>query len=324
MFVSWRAATERALYAPDGFYRRPALPAAHFRTSVHGSDRFAEAIAVLLGRIDLVRLTVVDVGSGGGELLSGLSRLVSSAVRLVGVDLRPRPDGLPERVEWRCTMPDSVSGLVIANEWLDNVPVDVVELAEDGPRTVLVEPSTGEERLGPGVGSAEVAWLREWWPLRSIGDRAEVGRPRDAAWGEVVSRLRQGVAVAVDYGHLRTDRPVDGTLAGYRSGRPVRPIPDGSCDVCAHVAVDAVRVSGEEVAGQAATLLRQRDALRALGVEGVRPPASKATEDPAGYLRSLARAGGEGELLDPGGLGEFFWLVQPVGGCFPALEYGKI
>ena len=44
--VSWRVATERALYGPDGFFRRH-RPGAHFRTSVHASPLFAEAVARL-------------------------------------------------------------------------------------------------------------------------------------------------------------------------------------------------------------------------------------------------------------------------------------
>src|SRR5262249_28255637 len=43
--VGWRTAMERALYGPEGFYTRGERPAAHFRTSVHASHRFALAVA---------------------------------------------------------------------------------------------------------------------------------------------------------------------------------------------------------------------------------------------------------------------------------------
>jgi SAM-dependent MidA family methyltransferase len=333
VFLSWRAAIDRALYGPDGFYRRAALPSAHFRTSVHASDRFAAAIAVALARIDVLLgspadLAIVDVGAGGGELLTALVGLVSGPLRdrlrPVGVDLRSRPDGLSDRIEWRGSVPDSFVGLLIANEWLDNVPVDVVELGEDGPHTVLVDPSTGTEQPGSEPDRGDLVWLRRWWPLRSVGNRAEVGLSRDIAWAEAVGRLRAGVAIAVDYGHLLADRPSRGTLAGYRSGRWTRPIPDGSCDVCAHVALDAVLAAGEAVAGRPAILTTQRDALRALGLTGNRPHIAMAAENPAEYLKSLVRSGVEGELLEPAGLGGFHWIVQPVGACFPALECGKM
>jgi len=48
-------------------------------------------------------------------------------------------------------------------------------------------------------------------------------------------------------------------------------------------------------------------------VSGARPPLTLATTDPAGYVRALAGAGEAAELTAPGGLGDFGWLVQPVG-----------
>jgi hypothetical protein len=44
-----------------------------------------------------------------------------------------------------------------------------------------------------------------------------------------------------------------------------------------------------------------------------RPDASSAHQDPAGYLTDLRLAGEAAELLDPGGLGAFGWLVQSRG-----------
>ncbi|MGY0006699.1 SAM-dependent methyltransferase, partial [Micromonospora sp. I033] len=106
---------------------------------------------------------------------------------------------------------------------------------------------------------------------------------------------------------------VDGTLTGYRGGRQVAPVPDGSCDVTAHVAMDSVASAGERVARCAYTLVSQREGLRALGADGGRPPLSLASRDPAGYLRALAAASAVAELTDPAGLGGHWWLLQPVG-----------
>ena len=60
-------------------------------------------------------------------------------------------------------------------------------------------------------------------------------------------------------------------------------------------------------------MLPQREALRALGVTGARPPLALASTDPAAYVRALASAGEAAELTAAGGLGDFGWLVQPVG-----------
>ncbi|MGW0375530.1 hypothetical protein ACWDZW_43145, partial [Streptomyces coeruleorubidus] len=55
------------------------------------------------------------------------------------------------------------------------------------------------------------------------------------------------------------------------------------------------------------------EALRVLGVTGARPPLTLASTDPAAYVRALASAGEAAELTAAGGLGDFGWLVQPVG-----------
>jgi hypothetical protein len=66
-------------------------------------------------------------------------------------------------------------------------------------------------------------------------------------------------------------------------------------------------------------LVTQRAALRALGVDGARPPLALAHRDPAAYLRRLADAGAAAELTDPAGLGGHYWLLQPVGLAAPAV-----
>ncbi|MFC4495251.1 SAM-dependent methyltransferase [Streptomyces ovatisporus] len=374
-WTTWRAAAERALYGADGepegggratvgFFVRE-RPGSHFRTSVHASPLFAEAVARLLLYVDeaLARpaeLTLVDVGAGAGELLAGvLAALPAEAagrVRPYAVERAPRPEGLDERIVWTPELPTGAGlvGLLFANEWLDNVPVDVVETAPDGvPHTVLVRPADGAERLGGPLGEGPDAdWLTDWWPLGpedppatgaprpgaaarpGAGLRAEIGRPRDEAWAAAVRTLDRGLAVAVDYAHSRDDRPPFGTLTGYLDGRETRPVPDGGRDLTAHVALDACAAAGALAAEEkqpggrgngdggrtdgtgaaSPALLSQRDALRALGVRGTRPPLKLASTEPAEYVRRLAAAGEAAELTDPAGLGAFSWLVQPLGG----------
>ncbi|GAA2427038.1 SAM-dependent methyltransferase [Streptomyces mauvecolor] len=307
----WRAATERALYGEGGFYLRPEGPAGHFRTSVHASPLFAGAVARLLeevaaglgpGPVDLV-----DVGAGRGELLSGVLAALPAGfpVRAYAVERAPRPAGLDDRINWRGTIPSGIRGLLFANEWLDNVPVDVAEADPDGvARLVLVRPD-GTETLGAPVSGADAEWLARWWPLSEPGSRAEIGWPRDEAWAGAVGSLDAGVAVAVDYAHASGARPPFGTLSGFRGGREVSPVPDGSCDITAHVALDACALPGAE-------LVPQRSALARLGVSGARPPLSLASSDPAGYVRALAAAGEAAELTSRGGLGDFGWLIQRV------------
>jgi len=309
-WVRWREATERALYGDDGFFRRNA-PAQHFRTSVHVSPALAATLLRLARDSDLD--TVVDVGAGGGELLSALHRL-APGLRLVGVDLAGRPAALPADVDWLDRIPGGLDGaLLVGNEWLDDVPVDVVELTDDGWRLVLVDPATGAERVGAAPATEDAQWLADWWPAGTVGDRAEIGRPRDEAWAAAVGALTRGVALAIDYAHHRSARPRMGSLTGYRHGRQVPPVPDGSCDVTSHVALDACAAAGTGAGATSTLLTTQRAALTALGVRRSTPPHELSRSDPAAYLRALATAGEVAELSDPDGLGGFGWLLQTRG-----------
>ncbi|MEW2113607.1 SAM-dependent methyltransferase [Streptomyces sp. NPDC005474] len=312
----WRVAAQEALYGERGFYRRPEGPAGHFRTSVHASPLFAGAVARLLCRVDEAlgrpaSLGFVDMGAGRGELVTGvlaaLPPEVAARARGYAVELADRPAGLDHRVEWLTEPPGGVTGLLFANEWLDNVPVEVAEVDPAGvPRLVLVR-RDGNERLGEPVAGADARWLARWWPLPpEPGLRAEIGLPRDTAWAAAAATVDRGLAVAVDYAHTAGARPPFGTLTGFRAGRERAPVPDGSCDLTAHVALDACARPG-------ARLLTQREALHALGVAGGRPPLPLASTDPAAYVRALAGAGEAAELTATGGLGDFGWLVEPVG-----------
>lgn len=298
--VTWHQAWEHALYGDAGFFRT-SRPIDHFRTNVH-VEPFADAIAELARRTSAA--TVVDLGAGGGELLVALRDRLPD-VELVGVELAERPANLPGTIGWRRTLPDRVDGLLIANEWLDNVPCEVVEVDDDGVvRELLIDPATGVESHGAPPASS---WLRDWWPLDEPGQRAEVGLARDLAWADAVSRV-QGTAIAIDYGHLRGDRPPFGSVRSYADGREVDVRLDGTRDVTAHVALDAA------ASASGGRLVRQRDALIALGVDGGRPALDLARSDPAAYVRGLSRSGEAGELLARGGLGDFWWIVCETAG----------
>ncbi|MGC5308643.1 SAM-dependent methyltransferase [Micromonospora zamorensis] len=262
---------------------------------------------------------------------------LAERVRFTAVEYASRPQDLPEEINWVSEIPAEINGVLLATEWLDNVPLDVAAHTADGWRYVLVDPESGAEEIGERVSPADLDWLSKWWPSptspryadhdvtsgvtwpdatsgsESGFRRAEIGRTRDEAWANAVRQISRGLAVAVDYGHLSGDRPVDGTLTGYRGGRQVPPVPDGSSDVTAHVAMDSVASAGSEVARCAYSLVLQREALRALGADGGRPPLSLAGTDPAGYVRALAAASAVAELTDPVGLGGHWWLRQPVG-----------
>jgi len=312
--VPWREAWHDALYGPRGFYRGAEGPAGHFTTSTHAplGASFADALARLADREGVHH--VVDVGCGRGELLTHLAARRPD-LRLTGVDVVPRPDDLPDAVAWLrspggAALPPELTDLddvlVVAHEWLDVVPCTVAEVVAPGRLAlVLVEPATGEEATGGVPTDDELAWCARYWPVAGlpVGARVEVGLTRDLAWGDLVARVRTGILLGVDYGHTAGDRPVRGTLTAYREGALVTPVPDGSCDLTAHVAVDSLE--HDEVT-------TQRAALHGLGLHARTPDHGLARTDPAGYLAALAGASAVGALTAPDGLGGFAWVLRRV------------
>ena len=303
----WHEAWRAALYGPSGFFARGSRPAEHFRTSPLVGPELAEAVVELLDRVDMALdrpnpLDLVDVGAGGGELAAqvfALGKRFRGRLRVRAVELT-RPS-LPAGIEWSSELPDQVTGLVIAHEWLDSLPCRVVQMHGNQVFEVLVSPD-GTESLGDPVSSD---WLDRWWPLSADGQRAEIGASRDAAWADLVARVAAGAALAVDYGHFADARPFAGSLTGFRAGRQVPPVPDGSCDITAHVAIDAL------AAVAPCEVISQREALAALGITSGPPAAGLAARDPLGWLAASARAGRIAELRDQSGLGGFHWLLCP-------------
>jgi SAM-dependent MidA family methyltransferase len=310
--LPWRLAMAEALYGKDGFYVARGVPRRHFRTSPHTGVAWAGAIHALASRVDAAMgspasFTVVDLGAGGGELLTALAAIAPPRWTLVGIDVAERPTDLPARVAWSDAPPLEIQGLIVANELLDVVPLDVVELTDSGPRLVMVS-GTGDESLGDPISHADAEWSARWWPLTQVGDRAELGRHRDERWSEITGSLVCGVGVAIDYAAVPS-RDAGGTLTGYRAGRRVAPVPDGSCDLTAHVRFESMTAEGD-------VLLRQHEALRLLGVAARHP---EYDGDPIHYLAELSAVGDAAELLDPDGLGGFTWLVHAKGTANPLL-----
>lgn len=314
--VAWPDAWHDALYGPGGFYRAGPGPARHFTTSTHGplGAVFAEGIAALADREGYRH--VVDVGAGRGELLGALHR-ARPDLHLTGVDVVERPRTLPASVRWLVSpggaelpadLNDLDGVLVVAHEWLDVVPCTIVEVLDDGtPRTVLVDAGSRTESLAGELTPEDAAWCAAHWPLDGMptrGHRVEVGLARDLAWSDLVSRVRCGTVLAVDYGHTRATRPPSGTLVGYRDGTAVPALPDGTCDLTAHVAVDSLEQDERWT---------QREALHRLIGRPEVPEHALATTDPPAYLAALARASALRALTAPGGLGDFHWVVRRCG-----------
>lgn len=310
---TWRTAWERANLA---FYARE-KPADHFRTSTSYSDVIGPAFLALMdAHTTSETLQVVDVGGGDDLLLTTMrtawleSGRDPALLECTFVDIRPAEtlDIVSIVGDARSCLadafPQGIRGLLIAHEWLDDIACDVVEVDDRGTRRlVLVDVETGRESLGPalsdtaavrdyGFDERGIEWLDRWWPTSHDGARAEVGIPRDDAWRLCTDLVHEGLAIMVDYTHTRETRDSRGTLGGYVGGRRVPPIPDGRCNITAHVAVDSLAA----VSPMTRCRMRsQRDALAQVRLHG----------------DSLARLRTEGRLATlraANGLGNFTWL----------------
>lgn len=276
------------------------------------TTRLAELVLAIDERLGSPEdLTIVDIGAGDGSLIAAMRDAtpeLAERARWIAVDVRPIEQDEVISVRGEAPMLNAsfpVRGLVMAHEWLDEIPCDVVQRDDAGvDRLVLVGPD-GEE-MGPALDDVHAcaaygvdavaarAWMDRWWPLEQPGDRAEIGSTRDAAWAWMTSIVMQGVALATDYGHTlaeRRDRRATGTLRAYREGRVAEPVPDGTVGITADVAVDACAGA---VAGS--TLSRQRDEVDAPAVEEI-----TSVGDLQRYFEAL-------RVRQPAGLGALHWL----------------
>lgn len=318
--VPWDAAWQEALYGPGGFYRRAEGPAGHFATSVtgvpHATSVMARAVVALARRHGLH--TVVDVGAGRGDFIRAVHRYAPE-VRCVGVDIVDRPVDMPEDIRWwrspggaglSAQLQDLRGTLVLAHEWLDVVPTTLASKDQVGVwRQHLVDTADGSQHVGDPVPGVERAWLERW--VDDPVQTAEVGLSRDRAFADLVSRVEHGVIVAVDYGHRRAERPPHGTLTGYRCGRAVYPVPDGSMDLTAHVAIDSLESAARSCLVPQARLSchRQHEVLRDLLGVPTMPNHALARSQPRAYLEALAEHNADRVLREHGGFGDFWWVI---------------
>jgi SAM-dependent MidA family methyltransferase len=309
---TWFDAWVESAYGADGFWRRH-WPDEHFRTATSSSLLIAETLAAVLNRLGIS--SVVDIGAGRGQLLSALAGL-RPALRLGGIDLRPRPGSLPAGIDWVEDLWDVRYGrwttsraetllhgtgpvMIVCSEWLDDLPCRVVHREADGWREVVVDPG-GEQRPGPRLEEQDLDWADRWWPT---GQWAEIGLTRDRAWSALAAAVRRrgGCAIMIDYGHLQAERPPEGSFSAYRDGRPVEPVPSAGVNLTAHVSIDSVRAAGEAAGLTTELCCRQGEAMTRLG--------SPSPPDPE-PLVELSRRSERAALSSPYGWGSHWWLVQ--------------
>ena len=217
------------------------------------------------------RFTLVEYGAGAGTLalaiLAGLrndrSPLADALVyapielnphRLAELEERAASAGLPLAAA-RAGLAQlagavRVTGAVLANEFLDALPVHVVEVQEGRPREVHVSVTAAgafeELLLAPSTPAiaARLDALAAAGATLEEGQRAELCLGLDAWVAELATTLSSGIVLVIDYGapapRLYGPRHRAGTLMTYRGhasdGSADAPYRDvGERDITAHV-----------------------------------------------------------------------------------------
>ena len=319
---------EISLYDPAGFFGGDTLRSekgGDFLTSPEVSPLFGETLATYVdrerGRIG-EPFQVVEVGAGSGSLLGPL--LDSTDVDVLAVESSPAArhalqQFLPDD-HVLTELSESIRGVVIANELVDNLPMAVAQRVDgewrerwvgiDGETLTFVDADPRPDVL---------SWLDLYAGDVVDGGWVEVQLAAQRWLTTAFDRLETGSILLIDYGDTTDNllpRRQDGTLRTYRSHH-LGPHPldePGETDITADVNFSAL-VATAESAGGDVTLHRQDDFLGNLGLRDRLSQLRNAELEAARgrdemerlRLRTLKT---EAEtLLHPRGLGDFRVLI---------------
>jgi SAM-dependent MidA family methyltransferase len=260
---------------------------------------------------------VEEHGGGRGTLAASVAAGLEAddsglitALRWDLVDLPARAPAPPE-----VSKDQTIDGVVLANEFLDALPVHGV-VARDGvllERYVTWRYGWFAEVEGEPSTPELAAHLELDGVALADGQRAEIGLAAAGWISTVARRLRRGALLLIDYGHaareLYGERRMAGTLVTYR-GHAVGDDPlaaVGHQDLTAHVDLTAIERGAAQAGLDRLGTTTQAQFLVALGLGDLLDELGRDPATPAdSYL--LARSS-VARLLDPRHLGAFRVLL---------------
>jgi SAM-dependent MidA family methyltransferase len=329
---------ELALYHPRlGYYvgeaARPGR-AGDFLTAPEAHPIFGHALARqieqmwdLLGRP--ASFTLREYGAGAGTLaltiLEGLRADASGlldALRYEPVErnptraaeLRQRLDaaGFGEQVA-EPVDESPIVGLVLANEFVDALPVHRLEMRDGALHEVYVTWSRGEGWFGEALGSLSTPRIAERLAAEGVrlaeGQRAEVNLELEAWIVGVARQLARGYVLVIDYGYpapeLYGPSRREGTLKAYLRHTvhtdPYRAV--GEQDLTAHVDFTSLERAASTDGLRSLGLTTQADFLAGAGIGDLLVALQQM---PGTTLEQyLAARNAVYYLIDPGGMGRF-------------------
>lgn len=353
-WISFARFMELALYTPGlGYYAAGARKFGadgDFVTAPEISALFGQSLAVTIA--DVLRQTggdVLELGPGSGKLAKDILAALDEMAALpehyllleVSADLRERqqkslaelPPGLAQRANWLSELPENFTGVIIANEVLDVVPVHLLTW-RDGQcfeRGVVLD--------GDGFGWHDEAITDP--ALQVAADRISAtclgGTPPDgylseyapAVGGLVTSLARsldRGAILLVDYGFREAEFYHPGRRTGtlmchYRHyAHPDPFFLPGLQDITAHVDFSLVADAGVEAGLTLAGYTTQANFLLASGLtERVSRLDSRNAAEYLPVTNQVQR------LVSPTEMGEFFKVIgfSRGGVAIPAMSAAR-
>lgn len=316
---------EMALYDADGFFGGEILRserAGDFLTSPELSRLFGETLAVYVERVRSEigePFQIVEAAGGSGSLLRPL--LESVDVDALAVEASPAArSALAEFAEVSERLPESIRGVLIANELLDNLPMALAQKVDGVWRERWVGADADELVFVDAEPRREVLdWLDAYSGPVDEGGWVEVQLEARRWVKDVIHSLEAGAILLFDYGDTAdalSNRRRDGTLRTYRAHH-LGPHPldePGATDITADVDFSALLDLHPS-----ARLHRQDDFLTSLGLRDrlseLRRAELDATRagDEVDRLRLRTLKTEAETLLHPRGLGDFRVLEIRVG-----------
>ena len=333
-WISFGRYMEAVLYAPGlGYYTAGARKfgsAGDFVTAPEMTGLFGQTLALQLQEImrrSAPRILEVGAGSGrlAADLLLALERLdylpKQYQILDISTELRQRQQEtiaaaaphLQHLVEWLDRLPETFSGVVLANELLDALPAEIVAWREGGifNRGVTVDAEgcfTWSERSATGALLAAAAEIGEQCQLPP-GFESEISMAARAWTTEWANRLACGALLLIDYGFPRREfyhqQRGRGTLmCHYR--HLAHPDPfylPGLQDVTVHVDFTAIIAAAHSAGLGLLGYTSQGQFLLNCGI------LERLAELPNESLDYIRAAGAVNKLLMPHEMGELFKVI---------------
>ncbi len=266
-----------------GYYMKQDPFGAHgdFTTAPEISQMFGEMVAAWIldvwQQMGAPELTLLECGPGRGTLMADIMRSLKNVpdfhgktnIHLMEMSpvLKAMQGGILAAYEpqWHAnfeTVPSDRPVIVIANEFLDALPV-----------RQLVKAKSGWDERVVALSGDEFVFKTRNLPFdisvaAKAGDIFEISPARSLFSTDIVEKMKDcggGAALLIDYGHVESG--VGDTLQALKKHEYVSPLKDvGDADITTHVDFFAAKQAAENAGGKVSGPVEQGEFLKKLGI----------------------------------------------------------